>query len=109
MLIELLIASLFQVSSSLLHVHKLTHIANHDDYTICLRYVVYQLGFDSLFDCDVIHDLRILVFFVPMKLIFSIFFAFGNGGRGGNVHMTSGGNEFITFIIIAVVGIFFFF
>lgn len=51
----------------------------------------------------------ILVLFVTMKLMFSNFFLFGNGGHGGNVHMTSGGNEFITFIIIAMVGITLFF
>ncbi len=103
MLIRLFIASLFQASSSLLHVHKLTRVANHDGYTICLRYVVHQLDFDLLLIVMLFMITLILVIFITMKLTFSFFFVFGNG-HGGSVHMTSGGNKFITFIIITIMG-----
>ncbi len=85
MLIRLFITSLFQASSSLLHVHKFTCIANHDDYTICLRYVVHQLGFDPFFYCDVIHDHLDLGPLCNYEANFFNFFVFGNGGHGGSV------------------------
>ncbi len=46
----------------------------------------------------------LLVLFLTMKSTFS-FAMFGNGGHGGGLLMIGGGNEFVAFVVIVMVGI----